>query len=662
MQQFSVTSGITIPAAATPTFSPAAGSYSGSQSVAISCSTPSSTIYYTTDGSVPTTGSAVYSSALTVSATETIRAIAAATGYSNSAVYGGTYTIGGATSIFNFTTFTGPPSTINLGSNSSAVFSGSQILLGNSSRSAHQAGSAWYTTPVNIQAFTTTGTFQMPTLAQIAAASGGGAPPANIVGMTFCVQNSNATTNPPAYGDNASADANMAGYGGFDLTGQYPIKNSVAVLFNENPYDVVAYGPGGVPNFTGLYLNGGPLGNLIPWNDINPYGFSFYNGNVISCDIVYDGALLTLVLTDTVTNAQVRQSFPVDIPSVVGANTAFVGWTCGEVPACNLPLNTWAYWTGYNARLATPTFSVAPGSYASTQSVTITGPAGAAVYYTTNGLLPTTQSTLYTGAISVSTTTALQAVAIEAGYTDSLVAQASYAIGSTSDPLINYPSGFTAGDGVVLCGAAVLSGTAIKLTTAIAPPSGFYNGACGAAWYSIPVNILTFTSIFQLQWTAAAGDGMTFCIQNQPPTSSNATSKYVTGGPNALGRGAGGMGYASGTGTGVDYSGLLSSVALAFDLATVPNSVGVYTDGTYPSGAQVATGLTFNSGHAFNCSLSYDGTTLSLSMTDAVTSANFSYSWVVNIPSIVGANTAYAGFTGGTGGSTSNQLVNSWTM
>ena len=78
---------------ATPTFSPAAGSYSSAQSVTISCGTAGSTIYYTTDGSTPTTSSSVYSSAISVSSTTTIKALATKAGMTDSGVASATYTI-----------------------------------------------------------------------------------------------------------------------------------------------------------------------------------------------------------------------------------------------------------------------------------------------------------------------------------------------------------------------------------------------------------------------------------------------------------------------------------------------------------------------------------------------------------------------------------------
>jgi hypothetical protein len=83
---------ITLPAAA-PTFSVAAGTYTSAQTVAISATMPSATIFYTTNGSAPTSSSPVYSGPITVSTTETLQAIATATGYSTSAVSSAAYTI-----------------------------------------------------------------------------------------------------------------------------------------------------------------------------------------------------------------------------------------------------------------------------------------------------------------------------------------------------------------------------------------------------------------------------------------------------------------------------------------------------------------------------------------------------------------------------------------
>lgn len=87
---FSVTNAGTV---ATPTFSPAAGSYVGTKSVTITSSTSGATIYYTMDGSTPTTSSTKYSTAISVTKTTTIKAIAVKTGYTNSAVAEAKFTI-----------------------------------------------------------------------------------------------------------------------------------------------------------------------------------------------------------------------------------------------------------------------------------------------------------------------------------------------------------------------------------------------------------------------------------------------------------------------------------------------------------------------------------------------------------------------------------------
>jgi len=84
---------IHLPLAATPKFSPPAGTYSSAQSVTISDSTTNATVYYTTDGSAPATSSARYISAIPVTATQTIKAIAVAANYQQSAVAASTYTI-----------------------------------------------------------------------------------------------------------------------------------------------------------------------------------------------------------------------------------------------------------------------------------------------------------------------------------------------------------------------------------------------------------------------------------------------------------------------------------------------------------------------------------------------------------------------------------------
>ena len=89
----SATYNINVPVVSTPTFSPGGGTYTSAQSVSISDATSGATIYYTTNGTMPTTSSTAYTVPITVSTTETLEAIAVVTGDTNSAVASAAYTI-----------------------------------------------------------------------------------------------------------------------------------------------------------------------------------------------------------------------------------------------------------------------------------------------------------------------------------------------------------------------------------------------------------------------------------------------------------------------------------------------------------------------------------------------------------------------------------------
>jgi LysM repeat protein len=79
--------------------------------------------------------------------------------------------------------------------------------------------------------------------------------------------------------------------------------------------------------------------------------------------------------------------------------------------------------------VATPTFSVASGTYYEAQNVTIsTETAGATIYYTTDGTEPTASSSVYSTPIAVTTTMTIKAIAVKAGMDNSAVAVANYAI------------------------------------------------------------------------------------------------------------------------------------------------------------------------------------------------------------------------------------------
>lgn len=76
-----------------------------------------------------------------------------------------------------------------------------------------------------------------------------------------------------------------------------------------------------------------------------------------------------------------------------------------------------------------PKFSVNSGTYSNAQTVElICETEGATIYYTTDGSTPTAESTVYTGAITISQSTTVKAIAIDADGNRSSVATATYSI------------------------------------------------------------------------------------------------------------------------------------------------------------------------------------------------------------------------------------------
>jgi len=210
----------------------------------------------------------------------------------------------------------------------------------------------------------------------------------------------------------------------------------------------------------------------------------------------------------------------------------------------------------------------------------------------------------------------------------------------------NYGSGFTS-TGLTLNGGATISGTRLRLTD-----GGTTEGR--SAFFSTLVNVQWFITDFKFELTNASADGFTFAIQGIGPT--------------ALGAPGGALGYGPTTG----INGIGNSVAVKFDLynnaGEGTNSTGQYADGAIPTipATTISGGVSLHSGHVMSAHLAYDGTTLTLIITDTSTKASFSTTWgstasPLNIPGTVGGNSAYVGFTAGTGGETATQDILTWT-
>ena len=143
------------PVAATPTFSPASGTtFPSTLSVSIADTTAGAAIYYTTDGSTPTTGSQLYSGPFTISASTSVKAIATASGYTQSAVGSASYTYSPVTPVAATPTFspasgTSFPSTLSV---SIADTTAGAAIYYTTDGSTPTTGSQLYSGPFTISA------------------------------------------------------------------------------------------------------------------------------------------------------------------------------------------------------------------------------------------------------------------------------------------------------------------------------------------------------------------------------------------------------------------------------------------------------------------------------------------------------------------------------
>jgi len=211
---------------------------------------------------------------------------------------------------------------------------------------------------------------------------------------------------------------------------------------------------------------------------------------------------------------------------------------------------------------------------------------------------------------------------------------------------INLGGGFTTTTGLQFNGKTSWnqSGSRLRLT------DGGFNEA-SSAFFTTLVNVQSFTNDFSFQLTSPNGDGFTFTIQNSGLT--------------ALGPSGGGLGYGPGLPGGTP--GIGKSVAVKFDLTSNDgegnDSTGMYTNGaspTIPAIDMTSSGVNLHSGDVMNVHMTYDGMTLTWTITDPTAGKSFTASATVNIPSVVGGNTAFVGFTAGTGASTATQEILTW--
>jgi hypothetical protein len=131
-------------------------------------------------------------------------------------------------------------------------------------------------------------------------------------------------------------------------------------------------------------------------------------------------------------------------------------------------------------KVSAPDFSIEGGTYATTQSVTISSQtSGATIRYTTDGTTPTSDSPTYSGPIMVEESMIIKAIAIKDGFINSDVSRSAYAITPKLEaPVISLPGGTYTSTQTVTISCAT-SGATLRYTTDGSAPtddSPLYSG------------------------------------------------------------------------------------------------------------------------------------------------------------------------------------------
>ncbi|MCR5036770.1 MAG: chitobiase/beta-hexosaminidase C-terminal domain-containing protein [Bacteroidales bacterium] len=389
---------------ATPTFSPAAGTYTEAQNVTISCATTGATIYYTTNGDTPTTSSLVYSTPIAISTTTTVKAMAVKTGMDNSSVATATYTIQQI-----------PTITTIAGLWEFAATAGSSTP---SQPNANVTFNDWYVTGVKSS--------------QVCVSDGQ---------YGFVIYQS-------SHGFVA----------GDKLSGTVACK----VLMYQNHYAEVM----GVKASDLTVVSGQDvpvLSTTIAALEVRNYGTAI---NLGTCS--YNGSKFYDAAGDSIALYNNFNVNPNPINSLVAGKqynvkgVSIIYWQSNNQTQQIAPRSAddFEEVVGPTEQVATPTFTPVEGTYTEAQDVTIsTTTEGATIYYTLDGTTPTTNSSVYSTAITISETTTVKAFAVKADMIDSEVATAEYTINivpptptETSYKLITNANALISGDKYIIVG------------------------------------------------------------------------------------------------------------------------------------------------------------------------------------------------------------------
>ena len=254
--------------------------------------------------------------------------------------------------------------------------------------------------------------------------------------------------------------------------------------------------------------------------------------------------------------------------------------------------------------------------------------------FSDQGTVPSTQTTLTDATVQRGHTYQYQIIAVGQGAAAAGLSN-SVAIQQTGN--VNFTQGFTNNNSLSLNETSI-SGGQLTLT------DGNNSESRNAFLTTGSGPIGNFYTQFDFQFTNPGADGMTFTLQSVAP--------------NTGGKSGGSLG----------YGGINNSVSIFFNMYSNVSQTGIFTDGSTTATRFSISGNPFHvlnpSGQTdvFHVTLSYNASTqlLSETLVDTGNNNTFSNQYSVNLSSVLQDQSAYVGFTAGTGGLNATQKVLDW--
>ena len=457
-----------------------------------------------------------------------------------------------------------------------------------------------------------------------------------------------------------SSGANAVGRPGGQFA-YFPILNGVAVVFDV------------LHNSTGLVVGRHFPAQTVPGSgdvhvSLDGTGIDLQNQATKQIVLGYDGTTLTETINDLSSKATFTTSYIVDIRSFVRSDTAFAGFGGGTALFTAIQdILTWKFDSheeglpprAPDSELVTsvvrndPNRSIPALAWKSHNSFTTQGwnieRSTDGNTYSMIARKKVTVTSFTDGSLAGGTYFYRVRAFDAAGVLSAPLNVASVVIGGGDNPAaFDHSAGFASHSDITSNGSAFFPDARLRLTDDRV-------GEDGSAW--IAVNSGVGLSNFTISFTFQIRPG----VINPPPLADGFTFTIQGNSPSALGGEGGGLGYFS----------IGNSVGIVFDLFKQGgNLTGLYTNGIFPccgngTSVTIGGGVDIRDPNPKKVVLSYNGSTLSETITDLVTSATFTTSYTVDIPSTVvpgSSNIFYVGFTGGTGGLAAIQDVLTWKL